>query len=334
MLTPHYGVTFEDLYSVDGLARVDAAFLTHLEHADAALHARLRAGRADAAALSRLDESELLIAIARHLEDFIALLFGIVPEVSTLQAAQNELAPIYACKRQVVQRKALNRYKADVAAGFDGAALRAMLEPKLGVELAGLVGELAFARAVGTWAQDEAAHEADIDLALRYAAWAVQTPEGRARHKAGVLFKAPRKLDFMRLIPVQAETRHDVAMLRLPDDHVRRREGFALTDQGTDLAGGLDQAHYCIWCHEQQKDSCSSGMREKKSADSPPARHRPTRRSRNRFSASRSPAARWKKRSPSSTSCAAKAGRWARWRSSASTIRWSRRPGTASATTA
>src|SRR5208283_4100064 len=50
------------------------------------------------------------------------------------------------------------------------------------------------------------------------------------------------------------------------------REGFALTDPGTDLAGGLDQAHYCIWCHEQQKDSCSSGLREKPDADGGPAR--------------------------------------------------------------
>jgi hypothetical protein len=41
------------------------------------------------------------------------------------------------------------------------------------------------------------------------------------------------------------------------------REGFALTDPGTDLAGALDQANYCIWCHKQGKDSCSKGLREK-----------------------------------------------------------------------
>ena len=58
-----------------------------------------------------------------------------------------------------------------------------------------------------------------------------------------------------------------VSMWRLPESHLRRRDGFALTDPGTDLTGGLDQAHYCIWCHEQQKDSCSAGMREKKSAN-------------------------------------------------------------------
>src|SRR5450631_2498924 len=277
MLNPGFGLTFGDLYANSGLIRLDNAFLAHLATVDASLQDRLRAARADPAALGRLGESELLLALAPHLEDFIARVFGVEAEVAALQAAQNELAPLFACKRQVVQRKALNRYKQDVASTFDGAALRAQLEPKIGTPLAGIPGELAFARAVGRWGQDEAANEGDIDLALRYAAWAVQSAEGKARHKSGVLFKSPRKLDFMRLIPVEVETRNEVSMFRLPADHLRRREGFALTDTGTDLAGSLDQAHYCIWCHEQQKDSCSSGLREKKTADgsAPPFKKSP-----------------------------------------------------------
>ena len=269
MLQLRLGLTFAELYANAGLRRIDAAFLEHLAHADASLRTRLDAARAAPDALGRLAESELLIAIAPHLEDWIAGLFGIEAEVAALQAAQHELAPIYACKRQVVQRKALNRYKADQAAAFDGEALRAKLEARIGASPVGLRGELAFAHAVGRWGQDETAHEADIDLALRYAAWAVQTPEGKALHKSGVLFKAPRKLDYLRLVPVETEHRHGIDALRLGDEHIRRRDGFALTDPGTDLAGGLDQAHYCIWCHEQQKDSCSSGLREKKTAQEP-----------------------------------------------------------------
>ncbi|MGH8745775.1 MAG: FAD-dependent oxidoreductase, partial [Burkholderiales bacterium] len=49
----------------------------------------------------------------------------------------------------------------------------------------------------------------------------------------------------------------------LPSEHLRRREGFGLTDPGTDLVGALDQANYCIWCHEQGKDSCSKGLKDK-----------------------------------------------------------------------
>ena len=267
MLNLGFGLSFDDLYTSAGLSRLDAAFLAHLAAADAALTARLAAGRAEPQALGRKGESDLLIALAPHVEDFVAQLFAVADEVTALQAAQHELAPVFACKRQVVQRKALNKYKPDDVATFDGAALRGELEAKLGEPLCGKRGEIAFARHLGAWGQDEGAHAADIDLALRYAAWAVQTAAGKAFHKSGVLFKTPRKLDYMRLVPVEHEIRDGVEMMRLPDDHLRRRDGFALTDPGTDLAGGLDQAHYCIWCHEQQKDSCSSGLREKKPVD-------------------------------------------------------------------
>jgi NADPH-dependent glutamate synthase beta subunit-like oxidoreductase/NAD(P)H-flavin reductase len=270
MLRPGFGLAFPDLYSRTGLQRLDEGFCAWLGEADAALASRLAAARAAPDALGRRDESELLIALAPQLEDWLARLFGVEPEVNALQAAQHELAPLFACKRQVVQRKAMNKYRAEEAAGFDGAALRGALEARIGAALSGQSGEIAFARQVGEWGRDEAAHAADIDLALRYAAWAAHTPEGRAFHRKGVLFKAPRKLDSMRLIPVEHEQRHGVDMWRLPDDHLRRRDGFALTDPGTDLVGGLDQAHYCIWCHEQQKDSCSTGLHEKKPATAEP----------------------------------------------------------------
>src|SRR5829696_6301273 len=65
------------------------------------------------------------------------------------------------------------------------------------------------------------------------------------------------------LVPVETVERGGVTMLRLPEDHWRARDGFALTDPGTDLAGAMDQANYCIWCHNQQKDSCRSGLHEK-----------------------------------------------------------------------
>ncbi|MDH5245680.1 MAG: FAD-dependent oxidoreductase, partial [Betaproteobacteria bacterium] len=48
------------------------------------------------------------------------------------------------------------------------------------------------------------------------------------------------------------------------------REGFALTDPGMELAAALDHSHYCIWCHEQGKDSCARGLFEKKTAAAPP----------------------------------------------------------------
>jgi NADPH-dependent glutamate synthase beta subunit-like oxidoreductase/NAD(P)H-flavin reductase len=268
-----HGLRFDDLYDDAGAARIDDAFRRVLAGADAALAARLDAARAAPDALDRLAESQLLIAVAPHLEDFLGDLFGIGHEVRALEARHHALAPLFTVRRQFVQRKAVNAYKGAAADALDGPALRAALEARIGA-----FDDLGFAHAVLRW-QDEAADvnadaanagaaNADaLDLALRYAAWATQTAAGKAAHKGSVLFRVPRKLDFFNLVPLIATTRHGVSAFETPAGHLRRREGFALTDAGTDLAGGLAEAHYCIWCHEQGKDSCAHGLVDKKSAD-------------------------------------------------------------------
>jgi NADPH-dependent glutamate synthase beta subunit-like oxidoreductase/NAD(P)H-flavin reductase len=267
MLDASLGFAFADLYTVDGAARIDARFIGALEAADATLAERLRKARQAPDALSAKDEAALLLDVAPHVEDFLAALFDIEAEVRTLEARHHALAPVFAVKRQFVQRKAMNAHKADAAAAFDGERLRADLDALLGPTDDVQAFELKFAQAVTRWQEDATANAAALDVAQRYAAWAAQTPSGKARHRRGVLFRAPRKLDMYRLVPVESVALNGVDALQIDAAHgLRRRDGFALTDAGTDLVGALDQAHYCIWCHEQGKDSCAHGLLEKRAA--------------------------------------------------------------------
>ena len=252
-----FDLRFEDLYRRDGLLRVDAAFVRFLDESDAALRGRLERLRGGEK-LPPKQESEFLISIAGHLDDFIAHLFGIEEAVNALSTRHFELAPLYSCKRLFVQRKAVNTYKADAAAGFDGERLEAQLVAWFD---GAAFSELAFAQRVTGWQKDEAANADKLDAALRYAAWAVHTPAGQHKHHAGVLFKIPKKLDYQRLVPVETHDENGVTVHTL--SHIRRRHGFALTDSGTDLVGALNETNYCIWCHEQERDSCSHGLKEK-----------------------------------------------------------------------
>src|SRR2546428_1665353 len=241
-----FGICFPDLYEREGLIRLDRALVAYLSEADRSLADKLIAARAQPPASAA--ESELLIALAPHVEDFIAKLFGVEAEASALAARHNELAPLYSVKRQFVQRRAMHKVKPADLQQFDPAA-------------AGFTTELDFARKVSAWLQNEPAHARELELAARYAAWAVTATAGKAKHGAGVLFKTPQKLDYMRLVPVHTDSSRGFAEHRL--EHLRHRDGFALTDPGTDLTGALDEANYCIWCHEQNKDSCSKGLKEK-----------------------------------------------------------------------
>ncbi len=257
-----FGFSFDDLYHREGLVRLDAAFLDFLGEGDAALRAQLEAARLQSNPGNQT-QSALLIALAPHLEDFLARLFGIDMQVRALAARHHQLAPLYHCKRLFVQRRAMTKVKPDEAATLDAPALEAQLAAYIGTRFS----ELAFAEEVAHWMLDEAAHAAQLQLATRYAAWAVHTPAGRARHGNGVLFKAPNKLDFEHLIPLASINLDGISAYRLDGHGLRHRDGFALTDAGTDLTGALDQANYCIWCHEQSKDSCSKGLKEKPAAD-------------------------------------------------------------------
>src|SRR6266700_5080208 len=254
-----FGLKFEDLYCRDGLARLDGCFVEVLKRRNTELHNRLMAGRAAPDELAARAYSDLIVELAAELDHFIAALFGVTREVEALRERHDALAPLYAVKRLFVQRRAAKKYAPDQAASFDGQALRAELEPLIGGELT----ELRFAQRVDAWMKAEAEHAAALDLAARYAAWATHTPQGRRRHKGGVLFKIPHKIDPHHLIAVETEVVDGVAMLKLPPAHRRARDGFALTDPGTDLTGALDHANYCIWCHNQGKDSCSKGLKEK-----------------------------------------------------------------------
>src|SRR6266705_3222028 len=266
MLKLAHGLSFAELYERDGLARLDAAFLDHLGAAESALRPQLEAARA-AATLDSKAESALILEIAPHLDDFLAELFGIETEFRTLAARHNELAPLYTVKRQFVQRRAANKMKPEDAAMLDGPALEAELKEN---HLDGRFDELTFARKVAHWLADEARHAVPLDLALKYSAWALHTPAGREHVNAGVLFKAPSKIDPQNLlVHAQKGDREGVATYTIRPEHIRRRKGFALTDPGTDLVGALDQANYCIWCHTQGKDSCSKGLREKSPAGTP-----------------------------------------------------------------
>ena len=163
-LTLGFGLEFADLYSRDGLARLDAAFVGFLRSRAPERAEALLAARAAPGALARKPEAELLLAIAEDFDAFVGTLFGVAAELADLRAAQDALGPLFAAKRLFVQRRALKAYKPDAAAGFDGEALTEAVEARLG----GRFTEMGFARAVIAWLDDAEAHADDLDLFARF----------------------------------------------------------------------------------------------------------------------------------------------------------------------
>lgn len=94
-----FGLAFADLYSHEGAVRIDRAFQDYLGASDVSLLDRLARARQSPEALTRKDQSQLIIDLAPYVEDFIGELFGIQRAVAELQARHNSLAPIYSTLR-------------------------------------------------------------------------------------------------------------------------------------------------------------------------------------------------------------------------------------------
>jgi len=252
-VTLAHGLTLADLYQRDGLLRLDRIFVETLETGDPALASWLAAARAGTPI--PVDPPTLILALAPLLDDFLASLFGLRSAVAALAAAHDVLAPLFAAKRQFVQRRAARAFSPAEAAGFDLPELIAEYEARVGEPFR----DLGFARRVLIWLDDEAAHGDDLALATRLAA--ARLAGLAVPGSEGPLFHLPQRRDPAAPAQARREETAGITAWRAVPEARRERDGFNLTDPGIDLAEALDQARYCLHCAHQGKDSCRTGVR-------------------------------------------------------------------------
>ncbi|WP_201265604.1 FAD-dependent oxidoreductase [Mariprofundus sp. EBB-1] len=255
-----HDLDFMDLYHSKGLNRIDALFIELLKTQHSDLANRFFAARSNPSSLDKKSESALLIELAPQLETFIAALFNIDSDIKQMAEKQRQLSPLYQCKKQFVQR--LNKQTDDDIIDDKQAA---QIADELSAMFAETFTELAFATHVMGWLPDKDNNTKALNKAAAYARWAVQSSTGQKEHRDGVLFKPAKSVNPLDLVPVQHSEINATDTMQGLDETLRLREGFKLTDHGADLNKALDQSNYCIWCHKQGRDSCSTGLKDKKS---------------------------------------------------------------------
>jgi len=146
-----------------------------------------------------------------------------------------------------------------------------------------------------------------------------QNPQGRHPDARLVLAAASARLEFQQLVPLRRRKPYETEGAA----HQRRRDGFGLTDPRATPREARSEIDYCIYCHSREKDSCSKGFHEK---DSERYKKNPL-----GIPLTGCPL---EERISEMQLKAREGDMVARWRWCASTIRWRRAPGIASATTA
>ena len=267
------GFTFADLHQPRRLHALYELFCDEVRRTEPELWADWEAHRLTPTILGAVARSTLLVAMAPHVSRFLTRLFSVGADAEEMAAQTRAYDDLFRFKIDFVRRRALPLLKA-------GTHLQASAADHAFVErlMAGIVDdaarELALARAgcdlldrdeaarVSGSEQEKQAVAAEIETVKRWCAAHVHHP----RYRHWVVFRFPETLDPMRLVQV---VRPDAALPEAmigPEEKLRRRQGFKLTDQRFNVREVLSEIHYCVLCHERDKDTCSKGIRDKTGA--------------------------------------------------------------------
>ena len=110
--------------------------------------------------------------------------------------------------------------------------------------------------------REGAGRRSQLDALKRWCAACLHDPG----YRPWVIFRFPETLDYFNLVQVQRPRPELPEAMLGPDDRLRRRDGFKLTDPRWNTREIVSEIHYCVLCHERDKDSCSKGLRDKEGA--------------------------------------------------------------------
>lgn len=167
-----FGLTFADLYHLNGLEKLDQAFINFVQARNQDLVLQYAAARQD----EILDESALLLSLAPLVDEFIGALFD-ADSAAQLQQEHQRFSTILDVNRQFVQRVAIKKYPKALVLALEIEPLRQALQAIVDVQ-----DEEAFATQISSWLVTPEKYQIELDLAAQYAAWAAQTFAGQMCH--------------------------------------------------------------------------------------------------------------------------------------------------------
>ena len=235
MLNLNFNCNFEDLNSLSGLEKLDESFFQYLAEQDLPLANQLKYNRQQPINKGKL-YSEFLVKLSPFLDDFISELFNINQENLATKKTHEQFDIIYECRRKFIQRYVLKKYPKDTIADFDFKHISIKL-----IDILGVITEYSISNAVLQWQKTPEKHSKQLDLVAKYCAFMVHN------HSNLMLFDVPMPMEYIK--------KHKIASLK-QDINL----GFDYRDRGKPIDKAIAHSKYCIYCHKQEKDSCSHGI--------------------------------------------------------------------------
>ncbi|MFZ5469031.1 MAG: FAD-dependent oxidoreductase [Myxococcota bacterium] len=109
-------------------------------------------------------------------------------------------------------------------------------------------------------AEDLAAVRGLLSLADRWTYARALHPQGKRELRHWPTHQLPKPMLFDKLVELKVPDPKLPEAVEGPDEHLRRRDGFQLTDRRMNTRQVMNEVDYCVLCHEREKDSCTKGF--------------------------------------------------------------------------
>jgi NADPH-dependent glutamate synthase beta subunit-like oxidoreductase/NAD(P)H-flavin reductase len=266
------GFTFAELHRPARLRDLYHRFVEQVKAAEPELWTAWEQYRDVPDSLSPVARGNLVVAMAPHVSRFVSGLFSVGPDAAALVEQTRAYDALFRFKIDFVRRRALPLLKggahveataedhALVEAGAKAPTLQTFggrgLQPSPEAEMALAAYGCSL---LDREATDKTGPAGEIEALKRWCAAHVHDP----RFKNWVVFRFPENLDYDHLVHIRRPDAVRPEEIVGPDEKLRRRQGFQLTDPRFNRREVLSEIHYCVLCHERDKDTCSKGIRDK-----------------------------------------------------------------------
>jgi NADPH-dependent glutamate synthase beta subunit-like oxidoreductase/NAD(P)H-flavin reductase len=270
------GYTFADLHDPERLSSLYERFCEEVEATDPAFWREWDAyRRTPDAPRPPLALSNLLVAMAPHVSRFLKRLFDVDAPAAAIAQTTRDQDDLFRFKIDFVRRRALPVLKGGarvVSTPEDDAIVEALIAGASTRDR-----ELAIARAgcalmdrerapvasrqspVASQKSEVESLKSEVESLKRWCAARIHDHA----YRSWVIFRFPENVEPFHLVEVERpEPQLPEAMVG-PEWRLRRRDGFKLTDARMKPREVLSEIHYCVLCHERDKDSCSKGLHDK-----------------------------------------------------------------------
>jgi NADPH-dependent glutamate synthase beta subunit-like oxidoreductase/NAD(P)H-flavin reductase len=285
------GFAFTDLFEPLALARLKERFVADLEHRDPSLGLEylelLQRGNP-----TRADETRMAMLLGPHLGRFLGSFFCIEGCLGIIEEETHALELLFAMRRDFVRRRVQKKMKSLERCGRSIAELNRLVGERMGALgslHSGEHPEMQFCRALKRLLDAEAGESAADLSVLGWAKRQGQTLkecvatelalfeqftaahlDQHPRHPftaTWVVFTLQHAMNWDDLVPRKFHDPQTPEKFRGPETSLRRRDGFHLTDPRMELRHVMGQVDTCIYCHEQDRDTCSKGHHDRKTGD-------------------------------------------------------------------